>query len=640
MAPVPIVRVDEEGHLALDEGVLHHCLEQGGMGDAPVCLVSIIGEQRQGKSFLMNYLLRRLQNQEIQDASWMGQEDQSLEGFQWQGGDKTVTKGVWIWDEPFWVEGQHGKVAVFLVDTEGSLDLQRHIEISIKLCVFSILFSSYQIFNISSKLKRTDQDYLEVFLHVAKEAGKTCNLHPVQKLDLLVRDYPTSSNCGLEGGKRYLSYVIQELEAASDGSLALETLRKARCYLMPHPGNKFTNSSNGTLADMDEVFRDSLRDYVAGLASEAGTCVRLDQKGQALTGKQLASKIRDISKYLRDKNYHFSSLTKMTEAFAQIREDLNKKTIKNIIMEYENCILEQDCYTQIEAQCLQVPPSKMQQRLEEKQQQLLQDCAAELRGEERQKQPFLQELEQRLMEKEKAFVDKYKKKYKNAVSSANRKITKKAVNQYEQFMQKQPPAQSLMVTPYDMQQGLEKKRQKLLHDCRGKLCGDKASQRSELENLTQKLLRKEEVFMDAYRNVYKGTVFSVNGKIIEKAKREYEHFLQEQLQDITPKFSIFLWSVKKNQELGKKKHQELLHSYLKQLQGEEREKNASTEKLKQKLAEEERNFRRKCNELLQNAKDTRTTVVLGTVGVVVAGGAIVAFILSPALMFKAAVSVL
>lgn len=46
------------------------------------------------------------------------------------------------------------------------------------------------------------------------------------------------------------------------------------------------------LADMDEVFRDSLRDYVAGLASEAGTCVRLDQKGQALTGKQLASKIR------------------------------------------------------------------------------------------------------------------------------------------------------------------------------------------------------------------------------------------------------------------------------------------------------------------------------------------------------------
>ncbi|XP_029769929.1 butyrophilin subfamily 3 member A2-like [Terrapene carolina triunguis] len=60
--PVQLVRLDGKGGLTLDEEALSRCLEQGGVGDAPVCLVSIVGEQRLGKSFLLNYLLRRLQS--------------------------------------------------------------------------------------------------------------------------------------------------------------------------------------------------------------------------------------------------------------------------------------------------------------------------------------------------------------------------------------------------------------------------------------------------------------------------------------------------------------------------------------------------------------------------------------------------
>ncbi|XP_034622855.1 RING finger protein 112-like [Trachemys scripta elegans] len=70
--PVQLVRLDDKGSLILYEEALSLCLEQGGVGDAPVCLVSIIGEQRRGKSFLMNCLLRRLQSLEAVDASWMG----------------------------------------------------------------------------------------------------------------------------------------------------------------------------------------------------------------------------------------------------------------------------------------------------------------------------------------------------------------------------------------------------------------------------------------------------------------------------------------------------------------------------------------------------------------------------------------
>ncbi|KAG6926572.1 ring finger protein 112 [Chelydra serpentina] len=231
--PVQLERLDEEGGLTLDEEALSRCLEQGGVGDAPVCLVSIIGEQRRGKSFLMNCLLRRLRSPEAADASWMGPEDQALGGFECCNGMATVTKGVWMWDQPLWVEAEGRRVAVFLVDTEGSLDLQRRMETSIKLSVFSILLSSYWIFNISSTFTRTEADYLEIFIHVAREVGKTCNLLPVQRLDLLVRDWQLSRSYGADGGQEYLREKTRDLEDAAEQPRVLEALRDERHPVLP-----------------------------------------------------------------------------------------------------------------------------------------------------------------------------------------------------------------------------------------------------------------------------------------------------------------------------------------------------------------------------------------------------------------------
>ncbi|CAM2114943.1 unnamed protein product [Caretta caretta] len=160
--PVQLVCVDEKGGLTLDEDVLSRCLEQGGVGDAPVCLVSIIGEQRRGKSFLLNYLLRRLQSLDVKDGSWMGREEEPLEGFKWRVGARRVTDGVWVWSQPFWVPSKGGQVAVLLVDTEGSKDIARDMETSVKLSALSMLLGSYQILNVSSQLKDHDLEYLEV----------------------------------------------------------------------------------------------------------------------------------------------------------------------------------------------------------------------------------------------------------------------------------------------------------------------------------------------------------------------------------------------------------------------------------------------------------------------------------------------
>ncbi|KAG6926576.1 ring finger protein 112, partial [Chelydra serpentina] len=145
-------------------------------------------------------------------------------GFECCDGTETVTKGVWMWDQPLWVEAEGTRVAVFLVDTEGSLDLQRRMETSIKLSVFSILLSSYWIFNISSTFTRTEAAYLEMFIQVAKDIGETCNLAPIQHLDLLVRDWQLSRAYGADGGQEYLEAITGDLEASAEQPQVLGAL--------------------------------------------------------------------------------------------------------------------------------------------------------------------------------------------------------------------------------------------------------------------------------------------------------------------------------------------------------------------------------------------------------------------------------
>ncbi|XP_078063468.1 RING finger protein 112-like [Mustelus asterias] len=60
--PWQLVTFDTKGSMQVDEGVLESCFLRDDVKDHPVCLLSIIGQERKGKSFLLNYLLRRLQN--------------------------------------------------------------------------------------------------------------------------------------------------------------------------------------------------------------------------------------------------------------------------------------------------------------------------------------------------------------------------------------------------------------------------------------------------------------------------------------------------------------------------------------------------------------------------------------------------
>ncbi|XP_061446247.1 RING finger protein 112 [Rhineura floridana] len=405
---VQLVGVDENGDLCLNEGALSLCLEQRRVKDAPVCLISILGEQRRGKSFLLNFLLRRLRNLGAEDESWMGQEGEPLTGFEWQPGPTSTTKGVWMWSQPFWVPGENGMVAMFLMDTEGSMDLERRRENSVKLSAFSMLLSSCQIFNLATMMKDTDLEYLEMFMYVAETVGHACRLKAIQHLDILVRDWFFPPVFGLQEGKKYLQDIIQKLDP-NRHPRALGALKSisTRCYLMPFPGRNLVVGTEGTLADMDEDFRDCLKDYVNDIAKSAGKHVKRDQEGTALTGTQLAARVKNFSDLMRQYQFGFSSVTQMAVTL------YNLDKLEALRREFAEFIRNQDELCRPMFAGLKVTPSSMTRRLLEKQRELARQCEESLRGNEPGRTDSILLLESRLQGDARGFVERYSQRYKS-----------------------------------------------------------------------------------------------------------------------------------------------------------------------------------------------------------------------------------
>ncbi|XP_043405607.1 RING finger protein 112-like [Chelonia mydas] len=414
--PVQLVHLDEEENLILDEEALSRCLEQGGVGDTPVCLVSIIGEQRRGKSFLLNYLLRRLRSPDARDGSWMGREDEPLEGFEWRADEERVTNGVWVWSQPFWVPAKVGKVAVLLVDTEGSMDIERNKETSIKLSAFSMLLSSYQILNTGCRVKDLDLEYLEMFVQVAEVVGEAYGLEPIQHLDLLVRDWSSSRVLRAQGGEQHLRHVRQKLEARSPCKhpKAQEVLkrRSSRCFLMPFPGERIAMGSKGRLRDMGEKFRESLRDYVTTLVRTAGQHVRKDRHGEVLTGTQLAAKIKNLSDVMKKHRSGFSSPCQMANTFH------NQRVLDSARADHAVFLKEKDGGSRNMVACLKVRPGKMAELFAERRGQLLARCWMDMREPALEKEAQLMELKAVLTREAETFLQSYGKRFKKFVTAA------------------------------------------------------------------------------------------------------------------------------------------------------------------------------------------------------------------------------
>jgi len=259
-APVQIVNVEEsnnEHSFTLDEDALKRILCRKKIKDKPVCIVSVAGAFRKGKSFLLNFLLRFLRAKG--SKNWLrssGDEFKSSEGFEWEGGSKRVTTGILMWSEVFTIETSEGEeVAVVLLDTQGCFDKRSSIKDGVTIFALSLLASSVLIYNIDDHIQEDDFQNLDFFTEYGKLALEEEGEAPFQRLSLLVRDWacPNEYAYGAHGGEQYCKFQwdVKQEENRDRRKHLDNCFSEISCFLLPDPG-KSVNINPGKSVNLND----------------------------------------------------------------------------------------------------------------------------------------------------------------------------------------------------------------------------------------------------------------------------------------------------------------------------------------------------------------------------------------------------
>ncbi|XP_041038077.1 uncharacterized protein LOC121274791 isoform X2 [Carcharodon carcharias] len=461
----------DNGSISINDDVLKYCFLREDVKDLPVCLISIIGKEGMGKSFLLNYLLWRLNNLESRDQEWMGGADEDLRGFEWKSGLNTTTKGVFIWSKPFLIDTEQGKVAVFLMDTEGCDGVDQDKGISVQLSTLSMLLSSYLIYNVSKKIQQTDLEFLELFLHVAQKVGEVSDLEPIQHLDILIRDWQASKNYGMQAGKQHLDETIQKVENGNtqyQPSIKMQ-LSRSQCFLMPYPGKKIAMGFTGHVKDLDEDFRDSLVDYFSSVLETLPTCARRD---------------------IRDSIISCSQLFDLMKAFVQ--------TIKKYSVQIKTPLQNADVGRYV------TTPGSMQACLLMKANELKEDCQRLLRGTAVEKRTEATELNHLLAQEIEISCNAYNVTFQGQMARRMDAILNGLLNCYsEEVPNIDAACKCVSTTPSVMRNLLGQKAMDLSVDFQICLLGSPAEIEIEVTNLNTQLLRKLQDLCAIYNKKYK-----------------------------------------------------------------------------------------------------------------------------------------
>jgi|MDSY01.1.fsa_nt_gb hypothetical protein len=131
--PIPFIAMDEDGNFSVAEKAK---AALRAVGSGKICVISITGPSRSGKSALANFLLERQKGFEV--GSTVG----------------ACTRGIWMWGRPRRATLPSGEPAwVVLLDCEGTGNFDVDSEHDVKLFSLACLLSSTILYNVSKKLR-------------------------------------------------------------------------------------------------------------------------------------------------------------------------------------------------------------------------------------------------------------------------------------------------------------------------------------------------------------------------------------------------------------------------------------------------------------------------------------------------------
>uniref|UniRef100_A0A674MMK7 Atlastin GTPase 1 n=1 Tax=Takifugu rubripes TaxID=31033 RepID=A0A674MMK7_TAKRU len=242
--PIQVLLVKDDHTFELDEAALSRILLAEEVRDREVVAVSVAGAFRKGKSFLMDFMLRYMYKQASED--WLGDNEEPLTGFSWRGGSERETTGIQIWSEVFLVDKPDGrKVAVLLMDTQGTFDSQSTLRDSATVFALSTMISSMQVYNISQNVQEDDLQHLQLFTEYGRLAMEETFLKPFQISE--------NQHEELQNVRKHIHSCFTNIS----------------CFLMPHPGLKVATNPNfdGRIVEIDGDFLNNLKVLVPWLLS-------------------------------------------------------------------------------------------------------------------------------------------------------------------------------------------------------------------------------------------------------------------------------------------------------------------------------------------------------------------------------------
>lgn len=99
--------------------------------------------------------------------------DNKSKSFQWRGGQKRQTTGIWMWSEPFIrsTSATNGeKIAILLMDTQGMFDNETTMTLTAQIFGLSTLVSSFQVYNVCRQIQEDNLQHLALFSEYGRMA--------------------------------------------------------------------------------------------------------------------------------------------------------------------------------------------------------------------------------------------------------------------------------------------------------------------------------------------------------------------------------------------------------------------------------------------------------------------------------------
>ncbi|XP_063906139.1 atlastin-like [Zophobas morio] len=245
--------------------------------DCKVCIISVNGSFRTGKSFLLSIFAHCLRQkcQSVQQE-WMKTGDILTREFLWKKTEQRVTDGILIFPEIFLTKTKDGeKIAIILMDTQGTSDHRISDTVCTKIFALSALISSVQIYNVQKRLNLDDLKILQLFTGYGAMFSNpdidNSDNKPFQDLLILIRDWINFEefDFGFDGGNKLLESKFEEHKQSNLSEIQQtieDNFEKVRCFLMPHPGEKVEEKKfEGHFEDIGEKFRVYVKTFVDNL---------------------------------------------------------------------------------------------------------------------------------------------------------------------------------------------------------------------------------------------------------------------------------------------------------------------------------------------------------------------------------------